>query len=73
MKPKSLLERFLYKYEYLGQVEKSGQVYKKFKKLRRFKFVKKGLKTVFFISLFVAVIFLIEALRNVMGGKFLRH
>jgi hypothetical protein len=73
MKPKSLWERLQYKYEYLGQVEKNGEVYKKFKKRRRFEFVKKGLKTLFYIVLFVVALLVFDYLKNTMGGKSLRR
>ncbi len=41
MEKKSLLHRLLYKYEYQGEVEKDGKIYKTYKKVYRYPIIKK--------------------------------
>ncbi len=56
MSKRSFLERLLYRYEYLGAVEKDGQVYKKFKKTPRIPHLRRYAFAVWYL---LAVIILI--------------
>jgi len=58
----------LYKYEYLGQVEKEGQIFKKYKKVRRIPFLKQALRVLFYVTLFALVLFLLTYLGSVMSS-----
>jgi len=62
MENKPLLERLLYKYQYLEQVEKNGVIYKKYKKVNRLRFFKKTTQVVFFYLALTLIIFTIAYL-----------
>jgi len=62
MKNKPLLERLLYKYQYLEQVEKNGVIYKKYKKVNRLRIFKKTMHVVFFYLALILIIFTIAYL-----------
>lgn len=67
MRDRPLWEKIKYKYEYVGQVEKEGEPYKKYKKVRRFPVPKKTLGTVLFALLILGIL----ALVNLLTGLFL--
>jgi hypothetical protein len=66
MRDRPLWEKIKYKYEYVGQVDKDGESYKKFRKVRRFPVTKKTLS----IILFVLLIAVILAVANLLTGLF---
>ena len=63
MKNNSFLKRLLYKYKYLEQVEKDGVIYKKYKKVGRFRALKRNLSKLVFYTI---VILLMLALANML-------
>jgi hypothetical protein len=67
MRNRPLWEKIKYKYEYVGQVEKDGEPYKKYKKVRRFPISRKMLS----VTLFVLLILGILALANLLTGLFI--
>jgi hypothetical protein len=66
MRDRPLWEKIKYKYEYVGQVEKEGEAYKKYKKVRRFPVSKKILNITLFLILIVGIL----ALANLLAGAF---
>ena len=56
---KSLKDRIFYKYKYLGESEKHGQTYEKYKKVSRLSLIRKRVKVLMFILLILVVIVLI--------------
>ncbi|HTZ11825.1 MAG TPA: hypothetical protein VMD04_05595 [Candidatus Margulisiibacteriota bacterium] len=66
MRNKPFWEKIKYKYDYIGQVEKDGEVYKKYRKVRRFPITKKALGIVIFILIAVSLL----ALLNLIAGLF---
>ena len=67
MRDRPLWEKIKYKYQYVGQVEKEGESYKKYKKVRRFPVSRKILNIILFTLLIVAIL----ALANLLTGLFL--
>ena len=63
MENDSFLKRLLYKYKYLEQIEKDGVVYKKYKKVNRFRALKKNLGRLVFYTI---AILLMLALANIL-------
>jgi hypothetical protein len=67
MRNNTLWEKIKYRYEYLGQVEKEGEVYKKYKKVRRFPLSKKFIT----ISLYLILILVVFAMANLFANLFM--
>ncbi len=65
VKDKGLMEKILYRYTYIGTVEREGKVYKKYEKVSRFKNPKRLVRTVFVILLLIVVSSLVIFLMQV--------
>jgi hypothetical protein len=62
---KTLLERILYKYEYVGYVEKDGNVLKKYKKVKRFPMLGRGIKIVLYLLFGAALVYIAQLLSSI--------
>jgi len=69
MSKRSLWDRIFYKYEYIEQIEKNGQIYKKYKKRHRFHFLRQNWRTIVYFVLFLLTIYILEFFRNTMQKK----
>ena len=69
MSKRSLWDRIFYKYEYIEQIEKNGQIYKKYKKRYRFHFLRQNWRTIVYFVLFLLTIYILEFFRNTMQKK----
>ena len=65
VKDKGLWERLLYRYDYMGTVEREGKLYKKYEKTSRFKNPKKVLNAVFILLLLVIISSLVIYLMHI--------
>ncbi len=68
MKKQSLIDKMFYKYEYLESVEKDGEVFKKYKKVKRFGRQNKMATVILIILLAVAAYALIVVLSETFKG-----
>jgi hypothetical protein len=70
MRNNTLWEKIKYKYEYLGQVEKEGEVYKKYKKVRRLPVSKKVMTTFLYLILVLIILATASLLSNLFMAGF---
>lgn len=66
MEDKNIFEKFFYKRVYLGETEKDGKVYKKFKKVHRFPIVKKVFSIALYIIAFLIILGILNFISNLM-------
>jgi hypothetical protein len=64
MRKKPLWERLKYKYQFMGQVEKEGEIYKKYRKVRRFPISQKVASFLVYLILVLALIAIANLLTN---------
>lgn len=69
VKDKGLWERFLYRYTYMGTVEREGKLYKKYEKIPRFKNPKKVLNTIFILFLLLSMSGVVIFLMHMAGER----
>jgi hypothetical protein len=65
VKDKSLWERIVYRYTYIGNVEREGKPYKKYEKAPRFKNLKNFLSVVFILLLILLISILVMQLTRI--------
>ena len=65
VKDKSLWEKILYRYTYIGTVEREGKLYKKYEKFSRFKNPRKALNIILILLVLGVISILAVYLLNV--------
>lgn len=69
MPGRSFWEKVFYKYEYIEQIEKNGQIYKKYKKRSRFLFFKENWRLLLYLILLMCAVFVVDFFLKIMQKK----